>query len=209
MSSNPFDFFDKITCINLNIRKDRWAQSLIQFKTVGIDTRVERFEAVLNEEVPTKGFYDSLMGVIEEARDSNAENLLSLEDDVVFEEDIQTNLTKAIYQLPKDWGLFFLGCNIVAEAKKISPNILQLEQAYATHAMAINSNLFDYMLNESTRGPALDVWISENIIANKYKPCYAMYPIGAVQRDSYSNIEKRFTTYTHFKPRYENHSTKE
>ncbi len=43
---NPFDYFDKIFCINLDSRPDRWKQVQKEFDKVGILDRVERFSAL-------------------------------------------------------------------------------------------------------------------------------------------------------------------
>ena len=38
-------YFDKIYCINLDSRPDRWKECLEEFKKIGIDDIVERFPA--------------------------------------------------------------------------------------------------------------------------------------------------------------------
>ena len=43
---NPFDYFDKIFCINLDSRPDRWESVQKEFDKVGILDRVERFSAL-------------------------------------------------------------------------------------------------------------------------------------------------------------------
>ena len=46
---NPFDYFDKIFCINLDSRPDRWEQVQKEFDKVGILDRVERFSALIKK----------------------------------------------------------------------------------------------------------------------------------------------------------------
>jgi GR25 family glycosyltransferase involved in LPS biosynthesis len=48
---NPFDYFDKIYCINLDSRPDRWEQAKSEFEKVGILDRVERFSACVGNEI--------------------------------------------------------------------------------------------------------------------------------------------------------------
>ena len=43
---NLKDNFEKIYCINLDRRTDRWEESLIEFKKWGIEGNVERYSAV-------------------------------------------------------------------------------------------------------------------------------------------------------------------
>jgi len=42
---NPFDFFNKIYCINLDRRSDRWEKVSKEFESIEIYDRVERFSA--------------------------------------------------------------------------------------------------------------------------------------------------------------------
>ena len=46
---NPFDFFERIYCINLDSREDRWRRVQKQFLKLGILDRVKRFSAVARE----------------------------------------------------------------------------------------------------------------------------------------------------------------
>ena len=43
------DNFDKVYCINLDSRKDRWKECVIEFNKIGILDEVERFSAVKHE----------------------------------------------------------------------------------------------------------------------------------------------------------------
>ena len=43
---NPFNYFDKIFCINLDERTDRWEKCLNKFSLLGIEDKVERLSAV-------------------------------------------------------------------------------------------------------------------------------------------------------------------
>ena len=51
---NPFDFFDKIYCINLDHRTDRWKNVQTEFEKLGISDRVKRISAVNREDVKKK-----------------------------------------------------------------------------------------------------------------------------------------------------------
>ena len=43
---NPFDFFEKIYCINLDHRHDRWEECCKIFNEYGMSDKVERFSAI-------------------------------------------------------------------------------------------------------------------------------------------------------------------
>jgi len=84
-------YFDKIYCINLNHRTDRWLESLQEFKKLGIDSDVERFEA--HELKPgIKGCTKSHYEIIKLAKKNKYKNVLIFEDDVFILRDDFNNI---------------------------------------------------------------------------------------------------------------------
>ena len=57
---NPFDYFDKIYCINLDYRTDRWEQVQNEFEKIGIENKVIRVPAyyISNQGKKFMDFYD-------------------------------------------------------------------------------------------------------------------------------------------------------
>ena len=98
--NNPFDFFDKIYCINLDHRTDRWSSAQIEFSKLGIADRVERVSAVNREGVKQKhgdlvthlsnpklgqlAVTESSRKCIDDAIKCGARNCLTFQDDVCF-----------------------------------------------------------------------------------------------------------------------------
>ena len=93
-------YFDKIYCINLDSRSDRWNQCIEEFKKVGIEDIVERFSA--EQLIPgiagcTKSHYE----IIKQCKKNNFKNVLILEDDVTF---INSNFLETIDKSISDPG---------------------------------------------------------------------------------------------------------
>lgn len=209
---NPFDFFDKIYVINLDYRKDRLAQVMDEFSKVGIKDRVERHSGLTAHRFgdPKK---DACYGnhlahsiCIHNANIEDANNVLIFEDDVQFLSNAIEVLSGTIQQIPKDWDMLYLGVNIEKPAYQISRNLAKLTFAYSTHAYAVNlrySSVKDDLLSINTDPDVVhnDVEYSNKIIPN-YN-CYSCVPIIAIQRPSYSDIEKKFMDYDWMQTRFE------
>lgn len=203
--TNPFDYFDKILCINLDRRTDRWDESVKEFEKIGIKDKVERFSAIENSD-PAIGCNLSHYECIKIAKKEGSENVLIFEDDVKFINETIPILKEAIEELDKlDWYMFYLGANTHHKLPKVSKFLSLLKNSFALHACAYHSEIFDYIIEEydkvikNYRNPVVDsqqmydVWVSRNI-QNKYMSLVCT-PIVATQRSSYSDLQKRVVDY--------------
>ena len=95
------DYFDKIYCINLKHRKDRWQESLIEFDRLNITHDVERFEAI--ESKPgIVGCTASHYKIVQDAKIKGYKNILILEDDVkILRDDAINIISLAMEQIKK------------------------------------------------------------------------------------------------------------
>jgi len=182
----PFDYFDKIYCINLDSRPDRWELAKEEFQKACILDRVERFSAVAMPENPARGNHLSHAQCIRKAKEAGAKNVLIFEDDIEWL-DNPLELKRVIPEL-KEWDLLYLGVNTERVCYQESYHLARLTFAYSTHAYAINNTLFDTLieLNEDPKTLHNDVRMSDEIVP-KYK-CYATIPLLAGQRKSFSNV---------------------
>lgn len=110
------DFFDKIYCINLSKRKDRWNTVFERLKRVGIEPA--RWEAIdgdiLNwiskEGKNYIGCALSHLSAMIDAKYNNYNRILILEDDVCPFKDFDFIFKHFLNQQQKvDWGFFYLG----------------------------------------------------------------------------------------------------
>ena len=198
---NPFNFFDRIYCINLDSRKDRWEQARQEFSSIGILDSVKRFSGITYNEMKDPywnkciGCHLSHLELIATAKQLELSNILIFEDDVEFINNTLDTLSLAIDQIPLNWNMFYLGGNICNRITIINRNIGKLSHAQSTHAYAINSNFYDIILNKGDQfwNRHMDVVYSDDLIP--YNKCYITIPMIAVQRDTFSDIEGRVVSY--------------
>jgi len=150
--NNPFKSFEKIFCINLAERQDRWSISEQHFKQLEIDN-YERINAVkVNGNISPKrkgqiGCALSFTFCIDKIIKGNLKNSLILEDDFEFklEKDLLfSKLEKCLNELPLDWDSLYLGGTVgnfygVNPLQNYSSNLFKLNCAYTTHAIAFSN----------------------------------------------------------------------
>ena len=110
---NPFDFFDKIYLINKQGEDERLSNSLAELDKMDLQSRTTIWNCKLvgdynDPSMHHNIFYDRYLIAIDASK-NNYENILILEDDFIFSDDVSTNLTKALEQLPSNWDLLYLG----------------------------------------------------------------------------------------------------
>lgn len=151
--NSPFDFFDKIYCINLAERTDRWEQCLKNFEKYDIKN-YERVDGIrINGDLPQKrkgqiGCSLSYASSINKAIQNKYNNVLILEDDFKFllnKADLHLKINSAISELPADWDGLYFGGNVTSDygripIKKYSKNLLKLDSAHTTHCIAFSKN---------------------------------------------------------------------
>jgi GR25 family glycosyltransferase involved in LPS biosynthesis len=161
---NPFNFFDKIFCINLDSRKDRWEKCLEKFSLLGFEDRVERFSALnlshLTDIDPkTRGRAGCALShaaILRKAKEANLNNYLVLEDDFDLcysPEECLKSLELSQNELPQQWNIFYLGGNLTDEygrfpLETFSDHLFKLNSCHTTHSFAVNSNFYEALDEE-------------------------------------------------------------
>lgn len=175
--------FDKIFCINLDAREDRWQECLVEFDKVGM--KVERFSALPSI---NQSMYACLIKCLKYP------SSLILEDDVTFKN--KGHLEYAFRGLPKDWDLVSLGSTLISpHNKKVNKHLYVYENGWATHAVGYSRKMVQWVLdNYDTSGEIYDEWLRKNVLP-QFK-CYIVKPMVAYQRPSFSDIRNRFADYT-------------
>lgn len=105
-----FNYFDRITIINLPHRTDRRREMDKELQTLGLanDPRVSYFAAIRPQDkgrftsIGARGVYESQKQILREAAAAN-QSLLILEDDCEFVNGAQ------FYELPESWEIFYGG----------------------------------------------------------------------------------------------------
>lgn len=206
-------FFDKIYCINLDKRPDRWKAASEQFNKYGI--QVERVSAVDGEKSKyflnsglnrgnlkcgQVGIIESNINILEEAQQKQYNSILIFEDDVVLSEEIK-NIESYFHELPSNWDMVWFSGNHNTHVSGVNPpydvseKILKLHSTFAAHAIGIKKSMYTAILSGIQRMEhPLDVYYS---LFQKINNCYCFksVPPIATQASGFSNIENTEVEY--------------
>jgi GR25 family glycosyltransferase involved in LPS biosynthesis len=191
--------FDKIYCINLDSRTDRWERSYNLFKQLGIN--VTRYSAnpgtgYSHNKFINKGEHGCLlshMEVMQEAESNNLGNILILEDDIEFVRGFTGKFEELWDNTPTDWDLLYLGANNQGTLNEKAPNIYRADKLLTTSSYAVNSTTRKLLISEIRR---MDVPV-DNIFTRVQARvnCYLYKPYITYQREGFSDIRGGFRNY--------------
>lgn len=156
--------FDKIYCINLDVRPDRWEFCQKQFEQYNILDLVERLPAFHFPDAPEAGCATSHMQCIKNAKKHNYKNVFIFEDDFQFltkvwngkqfiDSDPTVYINRALKQLENiSWDVLMFSYNIrlhedFINYKDISDNVFQSTMQLIAAGYAVNSSVYDFMLD--------------------------------------------------------------
>jgi GR25 family glycosyltransferase involved in LPS biosynthesis len=176
--------------INLDKREDRRKEAENEFKKLPFS--VNRFPAVPTIDGKV-GCFLSHMGVFSVAK-TVQKHAIVFEDDVKFLPDISNIMTYLMALDDMDWDMVYLGGNICGPITRVSNKFGKLSHCQSTHAYIVNKNFIEILQTYHIHiGKHLDLVYTDEIIP--YHNCYITIPILAIQRESYSDIEKTTVRY--------------
>lgn len=186
------NIFELSYCINLKSRPDRW--ELCQDEFYKLNWYPERFEAI-EDLIPARGCLLSHIAILKDAFEKK-KNVLIFEDDmevINFEEKLIEKALDELYD--KKWDMLYLGGNILRPFYQETQHLAKLNHCQSTHAYGVNKDflgkLIPFLENTST---FIDVTYAEGVIP--HANCYITIPMMVIQRESYSDIEKRIMDYS-------------
>ena len=172
-SFNPNKYFDKIYCINLDSREDKWKRSLKSFLRWGL--RVSRYSARHPRHAETEyhwsklsniepneakrrdrkmmtkigevGCYLSHLNLIKEAKAAGYKKILIFEDDVIFSKSFEKEL-KFMITIP-DWAIIYLGGSQYSwdNVRPHSNKFYYSKDTDGTFGYALNLDYYDEILS--------------------------------------------------------------
>jgi glycosyl transferase family 25 len=175
--------------INLPHRLDR------RIHVEGEVKKLNNLECYLIEAVigGTEGCARSHRKCIEIAKSQNWNNVLILEDDVIFSENAQEIFDSSLEELNKiEWDMCFLGANLQKPACKHSAHLHKMLGSYAAHAYLVNSKFYDAIL-DLPLDKEIDVHYHNLMADNNVFLCS---PMIASQLPSYSDLQGCVRDYT-------------
>ncbi len=188
-------YFDKIYCLNLDRRIDRWAKVKSEFDRLNI--LVERWSAIDGENLEESNYSQlinekkssklgkienkfamacllSHLSIIKDAKNNGFKKILIFEDDVIFSNDFSEKI-KIILKL--NWKLLYLGSSQFYWHKiDTSEEFYNCHNTLGTFAYAVDISLFDDIINTfEKKTKSVDNLLSE--IQSKHKEeCFTIYP---------------------------------
>ena len=200
--------FDKIYCINLDKRTDRWASVSQQFTKFGIE--VERVPAVDGSlsEIKSNYISDGELGIIlsnifilNHAKQNKYKSILIFEDDIIFSDEIN-NIQKYFSALSGiNCDMLWLSGNHNLHVQgipapiEVNEKLFKISNTFSAHAVGIRQHMFDVILDriEAFEKP-LDVYYAD--LQKEYN-CYCFKgqsPL-VTQASGYSNIQNKEVDY--------------
>ena len=212
------EFFDRIYCINIDRRVDRWESCIKEFEKHGL--QVERFSAIDgNNEKYNLGYpYDnelagamSHLNVLKRSKELGLKNVLILEDDVVFIDNLNELLCEYIKQLPENWDGLHFGGNHILPLRRINSNLSKMSKSYALHAYGINEKSYIHIIEYLNKCINNVIVNGKEVISQSVAADYSMSDVHskldfycftphlAWQKEDYSDIQKTKVNYEFLK----------
>lgn len=138
-----WEYFDKIYCINLKEREDRYKSSKKVFDSCNIP--VIHFRVDRDKTNPDRGCFQSHVNICKEAVTKRYNRIVIFEDDAVpTKEFTKTSIKRTIKTLKKipNWDVFYFGCfpdNRYSTFTTPYKNIYKVK-GYGAHAYALNTH---------------------------------------------------------------------
>ena len=169
----PFHFFDAIYCITQEDETGRWESVMRQCKALGIDHRIRRFAAIDTPTSPGIGRALSHRAIVAEAKWQGLDNVLVLEDDVVFSRRTADVLAQSLAELrEREWRLLSLGgsCGDRACRGPSGDRLLHVAQGSTSlHALAYHHSVYDRILTEVPATPTgMARWLQTHLGIGHY-----------------------------------------
>ena len=185
-------YFDKIYCLNLKKRENRWIYSNYQFNNNNIS--VERYDAIDGELIDfndndinlesfsRKGIIESKgalgclkshLEIIKDAKSKNYKRILIFEDDILLSDNFNEEVKK-IENI--DWNLLYLGASQF-EWSNIKPEngLYKCSKTLGTFAYALDISIYDEILKtEESSKKSIDNILSD--IQKSNDKCYTLFP---------------------------------
>jgi hypothetical protein len=200
MNNSEWNLIESFYCLNLERNGQRWADSLHQFYSVGIET-AERINCIESEENRYISFNHSHYDTVKKGFDTG-KTFAIFEDDIIFDR-FWKHIDEASRQLPDDWDALYLGANIMGDWQmphKASSHLSRLPNAWMTHAIVYSMKGAAFVLDNFNPDtfPVYDEWLRLNLMPGGN--VYLLTPMSCYQRPGYSDVWQRDVEYGTHEP---------
>ena len=163
------NLFDRVICINLHDRTDRWTQFCNRIDKIDWPFRQpERFRAIngkicmppdwmrnrYRECEGAWGCYQSHVRILEDALLDNVAKLLILEDDAVFVSNFAHHVGTFLDEVTDEWDHLYFGGEHILTPNSVSAGVYRCRQVHRTHAHALSGEFirqaYEYLISYPT-----------------------------------------------------------
>ena len=176
--SDPWDFFDRIYCISLDVRLDRREQAKKQFAGVGLLERVEFVLVAKHPENQEHGIFESHMLCLKKGLEAGAHHILVFEDDILFRAFDPQVLCQACSCLDRfaAWDGLFLGCITTGSRKAGARSLVAIKYRCLAHAYALNAPFAAHIVRKKWADIPFD-----ELLRRQKADFFAIHPMCAFQ----------------------------
>ena len=205
MSINSLADIKNIFYINLEHRTDRKEHVEKELLNIGLK-EVQRFNAIKMENGAI-GCSMSHLRILQDAQKNNLDHILIVEDDISFldPELFKNQLNKFFETHKNNWDVVLLAGNNMPPYKNIDDTCIQVSRCQTTTGYIVNGHYIKtllqnvkigltHLINKPTEHAKYAIDKYWFILQQLYK-WYLIVPLTVVQREDYSDIEKRVTNF--------------
>ena len=158
---NLTDWFDRVYVINCAHRPDRLKETKKHLAETGMsdNNKVIYYPAIIGDWTTCPADWKSgygawgclrshqrIMEDVLHTRDADYElaidNVLVMEDDIIFKDNALENLNKFMDEVPEDWGQIYLGGQHRRKKRILSDTVVRAASVNRTHAYAVREEYF-------------------------------------------------------------------
>ena len=205
MSINSLADIKNIFYINLEHRTDRKEHVEKELLNIGLK-EAQRFNAIKMENGAV-GCSMSHLRILQDAQKNNLDHILIVEDDISFldPELFKNQLNKFFETHKNNWDVVLLAGNNMPPYKIIDDTCIQVSRCQTTTGYIVNGHYIKtllqnvkigltHLINKPTEHAKYAIDKYWFILQQLYK-WYLIVPLTVVQREDYSDIEKRVTNF--------------
>ena len=138
-------------CLNLKERSDRWEQTQTEFRKLGSEYTLHRYEAIPNADMPWVGHSQTFVNIVRMAKEKSLPAVLIGEDDLVLCSRSKEVWEQGFKDLPDDWDVYSGGAYLVTERKPITETLSKVGCFCSTHFILIRNTIYDKIIEHATR----------------------------------------------------------
>ena len=197
--------------INLEHRKDRKEETIIELKNFGINNPT-RFNAIKDKKNGHVGCSKSHLAILKEARSKNYPYVMVVEDDVEFMNPDETNRKlNNIINSDLKWDVILLSCGYHSDLnKKVNKDSVKVDGCTTCTGYIVKREYYDTLINQWEEGLKMLIktgkgqYVCDQYwgILQKKDNFILINPVKVYQRLSYSDLVGGEVTYKNLSVKY-------